>query len=55
MLMPFKERSQTGRSNFSPFVRLSVGVTTGSVYELEQNAKIPNNKFLKKTNLHSAA
>lgn len=38
--MTFKESSQTGRSNFSPFVRLSVGVTTGSVYELERNAKI---------------
>lgn len=39
-MLPFKERSQTGRKNFSPFVRLSVGVTTGSVYELEWNAKI---------------
>lgn len=39
MLMTF-ESSQTGRSNFSPFVRSSVGVSAGGIYELERNAKI---------------
>lgn len=36
--MAFKENSQTSCSNFSCFVRFYVGVTTGSAYELEQNA-----------------
>lgn len=39
MLMTFEENSQSSCCNFSYFAEFSVGVTTGSVCELEQDAE----------------